>query len=67
MRNSVKKKFGKKLSDAFKQIEDGKIESATKMFDQVADSLIKNQRKRKKKGPSVKAISTPFETNRRKH
>jgi hypothetical protein len=67
MRSSVKKKFGNKLSDVYKKIEDGKIADATKIFDQVADALIKRQRKKKKKGPSVKAISTHFESNRRKH
>lgn len=67
MRKIVKKRFKKKLSDAYKQIEDGKLSDATKVFDQVADSLIKKQRKWKKKGRSVKAISTHFESNKRKH
>jgi hypothetical protein len=68
MRLRKHKIYGKKVELADRHISEGSVAKAIKLYKNIADALIKKSKSRKrKKGPSVKAISTAFESNRRRH
>lgn len=67
MRKSTLKRHRKQVEIAESYIKNGDTARATRVYDRLADSLSSKARKKKRRGPSVKSITTHFESNRRKH